>query len=71
MNLQQKEEYVEKRLEKILKDIKEKLNIEFNDSAIQDMIDFDYKIYDNMRDINSQLMKRISDKLYPILYEEE
>ncbi len=71
LNLEEKEEYVQKRLEKIRKDVKEKLNIEFNDSTIQHILDFDYKKYENMRDINSQLMKRISDKLYPLMYEKE
>lgn len=71
LNLEEKEEYVQKRLEKIRKDVKGKLNIEFNDSTIQHILDFDYKKYENMRDINSQLMKRISDILYPLLYEKE
>lgn len=71
LSFEEKEEYVEKRLENILKDIREKLNIEFNDNTKQGILDFDYKKYENMRDINSQLMKRISDKLYPILYKEE
>lgn len=71
LNIQQKEEYVEKRLENILKDIKKNLNIEFNDNIKQKILNFDYKKYENMRDINSQLMKRISDELYPILYKEE
>lgn len=71
LNLEEKEEYIQKRLEKIRKDVKEKLNIEFNDSTIQHILNFDYKEYENMRDINSQLMKRISDELYPLLYEKE
>lgn len=62
---------LEKRLEKIRKDVKEKLNIDFKDTTIQNILDFDYKKYENMRDINSQLMKRISDELYPIVYGRE
>lgn len=71
LNLGEKEEYVGKRLEKIRKDVKEKLNIDFKDTTIQNILDFDYKKYENMRDINSQLMKRISDELYPIVYGRE
>ncbi len=71
LNLEEKEEYVRKRLEKIRKDVKEKLNIDFEDTVIQNILDFDYKKYENMRDINSQLMKRISDELYPMLYEKK
>lgn len=71
LNLKEKEEYVEKRLEKIRKDVKKKLNINFEDTTIQNIVDFDYKKYENMRDINSQLMKRISDELYPIVYGKE
>lgn len=71
LNLEEKEEYVGKRLEKIRKDVKEKLNIDFEDTTIQNILDFDYKKYENMRDINSQLMKRISDELYPIVYGRE
>lgn len=71
LNLKEKEEYVEKRLETIRKDVKKKLNINFEDTTIQNIVDFDYKKYENMRDINSQLMKRISDELYPIVYGKE
>ena len=71
LNLEEKEEYIGKRLEKIRKDVKEKLNIDFEDTTIQNILDFDYKKYENMRDINSQLMKRISDELYPIVYGRE
>ncbi len=71
LNLEEKEEYVRKRLEKIRKDVKEKLNIDFEDTVIQNILDFDYKKYENMRDINSKLMKRISDELYPMLYEKK
>lgn len=71
LSFEEKEEYVEKRLENILKDIKKNLNIEFNDNIKKNILNFDYKKYENMRDINSQLMKRISDELYPILYEEK
>lgn len=68
---EEKEEYVKKKLEKMRKDVKEKLNIEFADDTVKKMCDFDYKKYENMRDINSQLMKRISDELYPKLYEKD
>lgn len=71
LNSEEKEEYVVKRLKKIRKDVKEKLNIDFKDTTIQNILDFDYKKYENMRDINSQLMKRISDELYPIMYGKE
>lgn len=71
LSFEEKEEYVEKRLENILKDIKKNLNVEFNDNIKKNILNFDYKKYENMRDINSQLMKRISDELYPILYEEK
>ncbi len=68
LNLEEKDEYVKKRLAKIRKDIKEKLNMDVDDVTIQNILDFDYLKYENMRDTNSQLMKRISDELYPILY---
>ena len=68
LNLEEKDEYVKKRLAKIRKDIKEKLNMDVDDVTIQNILDFDYLKYENMRDINSQLMKRISGELYPILY---
>ena len=55
----------------LFRSVKEKLNIDFEDTVIQNILDFDYKKYENMRDINSQLMKRISDELYPMLYEKK
>ena len=71
LHLGEKEEYIVKRFEKIRRDIKENLGIDFDENAVQKMLDFDCKKYENMRDINSQLMKRISDELYPLLYGKE
>ncbi|MCM1540391.1 MAG: hypothetical protein NC121_03930 [Blautia sp.] len=71
LSLEEKEEYVRKRLEIIQKDIRDKLKIDFDNDIIQRIVNFDYKKYGNMRDINSQLMKRVSDELYPLLYRRE
>ncbi len=71
LSLEEKEEYIKKRMERIQKDILEKLDICLDYNTMQKMLDFDYKRYENMRDINSQLMKRISDELYPVLYRRE
>lgn len=67
----EKEEYIVKRFEKIRRDIKENLEIDFDQDTVHKILDFDFKKYENMRDINSQLMKRTSDELYPLLYEKE
>lgn len=71
LSSEEKEEYIEKRFKKIRRDIKEKLEVDFDEDTVHKMLDFDCKKYENMRDINSQLMKRISDELYPLLYGKE
>ncbi|WP_051592804.1 AAA family ATPase [Thomasclavelia saccharogumia] len=68
LNADEKEEYVQKRLKKLERDIRDKLNITVDSEAEARILDFNYKKYENMRDINSELMKRISSELYPVLY---
>lgn len=71
LNVNEKEEYVQKRLKRIEKDIRDRLNITVDNETETRILDFNYKKYENMRDINSELMKRISDELYPLLYRQD
>ena len=71
LNATEKEEYVQKRLKRIKKDIQDKLNIIIDNETEARILDFNYKKYENMRDINSELMKRVSSELYPILYRKD
>ena len=64
----EKEEYIHKRLKRIEKDIQDKLHINVDSDAEKRILNFNYKKYENMRDINSELMKRVSLELYPLLY---
>lgn len=71
LNATEKEEYVQKRLKRIEKDIQDKLNIIIDNETEARILDFNYMKYENMRDINSELMKRVSSELYPILYRKD
>ena len=64
----EKEEYLHKRLKRIEKDIQDKLHINVDSDTEKRILNFNYKKYENMRDINSELMKRVSSELYPLLY---
>ena len=71
LSVNEKEEYVQKRLKRIEKDIQDRLNIIVDNEAETRILDFNYKKYENMRDINAELMKRISSELYPLLYRKD
>ena len=47
------------------------MNIIVDNEAETRILDFNYKKYENMRDINAELMKRISSELYPLLYRKD
>ena len=68
MTADEKEEYLHKRLKRIEKDIQDKLHINVDSDTEKRILNFNYKKYENMRDINSELMKRVSSELYPLLY---
>lgn len=60
--------YIDNRTAIMLKDIQEELNINVSAEKISYIKDIDVKRYSNMRDINAELMKRISDVIYPELF---
>ena len=64
----EKETYIENKTALMLKDVKEELNISVSPEKIIAIKDIDVKKYSNMRDINSELMKKISDVIYPELF---
>ena len=64
----EKETYIENRTALMLKDVQEELNINVSPEKISEIRDIDIKKYSNMRDINAELMKRISDVIYPELF---
>ena len=55
----------------MLKDIEDEFNITVSPEKIAEIKDVDVKKYINMRDINAELMKRISDVIYPELFVED
>ena len=63
LNDREKKEYVHHRTEQILKDLQE-YNIDRNEEIFKSMNDIDVKKYTNMRDINNEIMNRISDIIY-------
>lgn len=60
--------YIDNRTAIMLKDIQEELNINVSAEKVSYIKNIDVKRYSNMRDINAELMKRISDVIYPELY---
>ena len=64
----EKETYIENRTTLMLKDVQKELNISVSPEKISKIKDVDIKKYSNMRDINAELMKRISDVIYPELF---
>ena len=71
MNAIEKKEYVDKRVEKIVYDISQKLHIDINDEQIIEIKNIDITRYSNMRDVNSEVMRRVSEIIYPQLYDLE
>ena len=67
----EKETYIGNRVGRMLKDVQEELNISVSPQKVSEIKDIDIKRYSNMRDINAELMKRISDVIYPELYKNE
>lgn len=67
----EKETYIGNRVGRMLKDVQEELNIRVSPQKVSEIKDIDIKRYSNMRDINAELMKRISDVIYPELYKNE
>jgi ATP-dependent Clp protease ATP-binding subunit ClpA len=70
LSLNEKMDYVNSKVSKIVNDIQTKLNIEIDTESLNNITDIDIKKYDNMRDINSEIMKKIGEILYPILFED-
>lgn len=68
LNTYEKEEYIQKRLNMIKRDVKNKLDIVIDNETEKRILNFNYNKYENMRDINSELMKRVSFELYTLLY---
>ena len=64
----EKEIYIDNRTALMLKDIQEELNISVSSEKVSEIKEIDIKKYSNMRDINAELMKRISDVIYPKLF---
>lgn len=64
----EKEIYIDNRTALMLKDIQEELNISVSSEKVSEIKEIDIKKYSNMRDINAELMKRISDVIYPELF---
>lgn len=64
----EKEIYIDNRTALMLKDIQEELNISVSSEKVSEIKHIDIKKYSNMRDINAELMKRISDAIYPELF---
>lgn len=52
----------------IKRDVKNKLDIVIDNKTEKRILNFNYNKYENMRDINSELMKRVSFELYTLLY---
>ncbi len=71
MSAIEKKEYVDKRVEKIVYDISQKLHIDINDEQIIEIKNIDITRYSNMRDVNSEVMRRVSEIIYPQLYDLE
>ena len=69
LNPKEKTTYIEKRTMKMLGDIKNELQIEISEDIQKEIITMDVSQYSNMRDINAELMKRISDAIYKELYD--
>ena len=67
----EKEIYIENKMALMLKDVEDELNITVSPEKIAEIKDVDVKKYINMRDINAELMKRISDVIYPELFVED
>lgn len=59
---------IDNRTALMLKDIQEELNISVSSEKVSEIKHIDIKKYSNMRDINAELMKRISDAIYPELF---
>lgn len=67
----EKETYIENKTALMLKDVEDELNITVRPEKIAQIKNVDVKKYINMRDINAELMKRISDVIYPELFVED
>ena len=67
----EKETYIENKTALMLKDVEDELNITVSPEKIAQIKNVDVKRYINMRDINAELMKRISDVIYPKLFVED
>ncbi len=70
LNNLEKQEYIKKKIDNILDDIKENLNIVLAEESVREISNIDFGRYENMRDINAEIMKRISNEIYPELFTE-
>lgn len=68
---EEKSQYIDNRISIMMKDIKDKLKISVDDTKIVEIKSINTKKYSNMRDINAELMRRISDVIYPELFIDE
>lgn len=67
----EKEIYIDNRVSLLLKDVQDEFDIIVSPENVSEIKNIDTRKYHNMRDINSELMKRISDVIYPKLFEED
>lgn len=71
LSSEEKKQYIDNRTESILIDIKKEFNIKLDADVIKDIKNLNVEKYDNMRDINAELMKKISDIIYPKLHKKD
>ena len=64
----QKRDYIEVKLKDIIEKIENIYNIELNQDKIEYIKDIDVEKYNNMRDINKQIMNRTSEVIYDLIY---
>lgn len=69
LNAVDKKLYIENKTSSMLLDIETELGVKLDDIAVSEIKNIEVNNYDNMRDINAELMRRISEKVYPIIYE--
>lgn len=67
----EKQMYVNKRAGAITQDVKQQLEIDISSRVQSLMSNLDVSKYENMRDINNEIMKRISVELYPLIWSTE
>lgn len=69
LKTEQKIDYIEVKLKEIVEKIEGVYGIELSQDEIEYIKDIDVEKYNNMRDINKQIMNRTSEKIYDLVYE--